>query len=133
MAETHKERVLRLLSDGNRHSHLEGYALGIMLHSRVADLRRDGYTIICKRKGDMYWYRMQLEADTATPERKPAEMHASVSPSSCCCCPDVIGDDGAAQLSLLGSDRRGAYDDTSPSALAKLTIAQLEAPRPVVG
>ena len=55
---THKQRVLDLLSDGRPHSHMEGYRLGVMLHSRVADLRRDGYRIECWRDGDDYLYRL---------------------------------------------------------------------------
>jgi hypothetical protein len=55
---THKQRVLALLQDGKPHSHMEGYRLGVMLHSRVADLRRDGYRIECSRHGDLYCYRL---------------------------------------------------------------------------
>ena len=42
---THAEKVLALLSDGKPHTHHEGYALGVILHSRVSDLRRAGHTI----------------------------------------------------------------------------------------
>lgn len=55
---THKERVLRLLADNEPHSHLEGYRLGVMLHSRVADLRKDGYTIKCWAEGGLYLYQL---------------------------------------------------------------------------
>ncbi len=60
---THKQRVLRLLSDGHPHSYREGYRLGVMLHSRVADLRRDGHRIDCWRDGDDYLYRMVATLD----------------------------------------------------------------------
>jgi hypothetical protein len=63
---THKARVLELLSDGLPHSHLEGYQLNVMLHSRVADLRRDGYRVECWRDGDLYWYRLLDEPDVST-------------------------------------------------------------------
>lgn len=53
---THNERVLELLSDGKPHSHHEGYALHVMLHSRVSDLRREGHDIRCWREGDLYLY-----------------------------------------------------------------------------
>lgn len=61
---THKQRVLELLSDGRPHSHMEGYRLGVMMHSRVADLRRDGYRIDCERDGDFYVYRLALDSGT---------------------------------------------------------------------
>jgi hypothetical protein len=63
---THKERVLQLLSDGKPHTHLEGYALGVMLHSRAADLRRDGYDIRCWREGDHYLYKLVADDPPAT-------------------------------------------------------------------
>jgi hypothetical protein len=55
---THKQRVLQLLSDNEPHSHMEGYRLGVMLHSRVADLRRDGYTIKCWHEKDKWLYQL---------------------------------------------------------------------------
>jgi hypothetical protein len=56
---THKQKVLRLLADGEPHSHMDGYRLGVMLHSRVADLRRDGHHIECWRDaGGLYMYRL---------------------------------------------------------------------------
>lgn len=55
---THKQKVLALLSDGQPHSHKEGYALGVMLHSRIADLRRDGHKIDCWRDGALSMYRL---------------------------------------------------------------------------
>lgn len=56
---THAERVLNLLSDGEPHGHMEGYRLGVMLHSRVSDLRRQGYRIDCWREGDLYLYQLK--------------------------------------------------------------------------
>ncbi len=55
---THKQKVLRLLSDNQPHSHLEGYRLGVMLHSRVADLRKDGYTVKCWAEKGAWWYQL---------------------------------------------------------------------------
>lgn len=55
---THCDRVLDLLADGRWHSHMEGYQLGVILHSRVADLRRRGHRIDCRRDGDLYLYRL---------------------------------------------------------------------------
>ena len=37
---THNARVLALLSDGKPHTHHELYALGVVAHSRVSDLRK---------------------------------------------------------------------------------------------
>lgn len=60
---THKQRVLALLSDGRPHTHHELYGLYTIAHSRVADLRRDGYRIECWREGGEYLYQL-LEATT---------------------------------------------------------------------
>lgn len=71
---TGKERVLRLLADGKPHGHMEGYRLGVMLHSRIADLRRDGYRIDCWREGGEYLYQLRPleEAAGPTPSLAPA-------------------------------------------------------------
>lgn len=42
---TDADRLLAVLSDGRAHSHLELYALGMIVHSRVADLRKRGHEI----------------------------------------------------------------------------------------
>jgi len=55
---THCDRVLDLLADGRWHSHLELYQLGTVAHSRVADLRRRGHRIDCRRDCDLYLYRL---------------------------------------------------------------------------
>jgi hypothetical protein len=67
---THKARVLALLRDGKPHGHMEGYRLGVMLHSRVADLRRDGHVIECWRDGDNYLYQLLTQA---TPQGSPPQ------------------------------------------------------------
>src|SRR6185312_5912881 len=84
---THKQRVLRLLSDNQPHSHLEGYRLGVMLHSRVADLRRDGYEIKCWAEGGMYLYQLfgtvregEAAADGASPLGPPRTSAGGPSP-----------------------------------------------------
>lgn len=66
---THEQKVLALLSDGRPHSHMEGYRLGVMLHSRVAGLRKKGYGIVCDKTGGQYVYTLvsrPLEAETAS-------------------------------------------------------------------
>jgi hypothetical protein len=65
---THNERVLELLSDGEPHGHMEGYRLGVMLHSRVSDLRKQGHVIECWREGDSYFYRLSLQEPAARTE-----------------------------------------------------------------
>lgn len=55
---THNEKVLQLLRDGKPHSHHELYALHVIAHSRVADLRKRGYVIEQWREGDNYFYRL---------------------------------------------------------------------------
>lgn len=55
---THNERVLALLKDGRPHSHHELYALHVVAHSRVSDLRKQGHDIEQWREGDLYLYRL---------------------------------------------------------------------------
>lgn len=74
---THKARVLALLSDGKAHNHHELYALHVIGHSRIADLRRDGHRIEQWREGDLYFYRLSLEQATADPASPPAAVASS--------------------------------------------------------
>ncbi len=81
---THKQRLLNLLGDGQPHSHLECYGLHIIAHSRVADLRADGYDIAQWRENDLYWYRLNaspIRAGEAAPSLLPDDPDAaSVTP-----------------------------------------------------
>lgn len=43
---THNQRVLQLLSDGQPHTHHELYALQVVAHSRISDLRKQGKNIV---------------------------------------------------------------------------------------
>ena len=59
------ERLLERLSDGKFHSHESLYRdLGVMVHSRCADLRRKGYVIHVRRewsksqRRNYWWYRL---------------------------------------------------------------------------
>lgn len=52
------QRLLEVLQDGRPHSHHELYRLGIIVHSRVSDLRKRGYGIELWREDDAYWYRL---------------------------------------------------------------------------
>jgi len=56
---THNQRVLRLLEDGKPHSHREIYGLHVVGHSRISDLRRQGYRISQWRDGGEYLYRLE--------------------------------------------------------------------------
>lgn len=62
---THKEAVLRLLSDRKPHSHHELYALGCVAHSRISDLRRDGYRIDQWREDGVYLYQLKGRLEEA--------------------------------------------------------------------
>ena len=66
---THKQKVLELLRDGKPHTHMELYRLGCVAHSRVADLRRDGWRIACTKemvRGErVSVYRLQLDESAA--------------------------------------------------------------------
>lgn len=42
-------RLLNVLSDGKPHSHNELYRLGMVVHSRISDLRGRGHDIRCER------------------------------------------------------------------------------------
>ncbi len=56
---THCEKVLALLSDGKPHSHHELYALHVIAHSRISDLRSQGHTIDQWHEGDLYLYQLR--------------------------------------------------------------------------
>ena len=52
-------RLLVVLSDGLPHRGDGLYRLGMMVHSRVADLRRHGFVVDCCREEDgHYWYQL---------------------------------------------------------------------------
>lgn len=62
---THKQAVLQLLSDRKPHSHHELYGLGCVAHSRISDLRRDGYRIDQWREDGVYLYQLRGRLDEA--------------------------------------------------------------------
>jgi hypothetical protein len=53
MKTSQNTRILKLLSDGEWHSHHEIYALSCVGHSRIAELRKHGY-VIEKRQFTVY-------------------------------------------------------------------------------
>lgn len=60
--QTDTQRLLAVLSDGRPHSHKSLYRLGIMVHSRAADLRRKGHEVVCWRDGTRYFYQLKRAA-----------------------------------------------------------------------
>lgn len=113
--QTHKQRVLRLLQDGRPHSHMEGYRLGVMLHSRVADLRKDGYTIRCWRDGDDYLYQLVGTLDDGASTRAGGTAPSSSGPRTDGLLrePPYQEQAGAAQQLSLISGGRGAYGEAA--------------------
>lgn len=102
------ERIVQRLRQGPA-SHLELYQLGVIAHSRVAELRRRGYEISCDRDGDLYVYRLDTEPSkigaaarlTAPSEdgsAAAAPMHGRTAPSPATPLPWGV----AGQLTLLG-------------------------------
>lgn len=63
---THKQAVLKLLSDHKPHSHHELYALGCVAHSRISDLRRDGHKIRRWQEDGLYLYQLEGRLDETT-------------------------------------------------------------------
>lgn len=57
------QRLLQVLSDGQPHPHDQLYGLGMMVHSRIANLRARGYTIVCTRLAGKYWYTLTGSPD----------------------------------------------------------------------
>lgn len=71
------DRLLAVLQDGRPHSHSELYGLGMIVHSRVADLRAKGHNITCTKQRDYvdhgrphfsYWYQLVGSLDAAEGE-----------------------------------------------------------------
>jgi hypothetical protein len=67
------DRLLEALKDGAWHSHAELYALGLMVHSRAANLRQRGHTIHVRRewsrsqRRNFYFYRLDSLKGDARP------------------------------------------------------------------
>lgn len=107
---THKQAVLRLLSDHKPHTHHELYALGCVAHSRVSDLRADGHRIEQWRDGDHYLYQL-VTLD------EPAASHGVGSGSSSVSATSSPPESSSGTLQLFACDidesagLRGAYTD----------------------
>jgi hypothetical protein len=55
---THCDQLLQVLSDGRPHDHRQLYALGMIVHSRVADLRKRGHSITHWREDGTSFYKL---------------------------------------------------------------------------
>jgi hypothetical protein len=64
---THCDRVLHHLRRGPK-SHMELYQLGVIAHSRIAELRKKGHDISCERVGDLYVYSLLEEGEPNEPD-----------------------------------------------------------------
>lgn len=105
-------RLLDALSDGRWHNHQSLYRLGLMVHSRVAVLRKRGHSIACRRVGNHYEYRLEtpLEESDGSATRALPGLATPPSGSSSAL--------GAAALSDHGDRRRAA----APSTPEQLSI-----------
>lgn len=58
------QRVVRFISDGREHSTMEivNGAQVMAVNSAVSELRENGYLIDCHRRGDVWYYRMRIDA-----------------------------------------------------------------------
>ena len=76
------DRLLEVLRDGKPHRHHELYALSMIVHSRVAELRKRGHVIEAWRERHLgvngrpswtYWYRLAAPSlsDPADPPTRP--------------------------------------------------------------
>jgi hypothetical protein len=106
---TGKERILEVLSDGLPHSHRELYRLGVMAHSRVADLRKDGHNISCWWEDHQYFYRLEQRLlESATVDGLSPVADSSGRPAGASASPLGGGAAAAAQL-VLPVGTKGAY------------------------
>jgi hypothetical protein len=58
---THCDQLLQVLSDGRPHDHRQLYALGMIVHSRISDLRRRGIPINHWRENGTSFYQLGSE------------------------------------------------------------------------
>lgn len=68
------ERVLARLKQGPA-SHHELYQLGVIAHSRIADLRRKGHQIECEKQNGLYVYSLLSEPE---PQAEKGSLGAAV-------------------------------------------------------
>jgi hypothetical protein len=125
---THTAKVLALLSDGQWHSHREGYRMGVMLHSRVADLRRRGYVIECAKRAGGYWYRLTGKIGVGDPTAS-APGRSDAGRGACTVAASPMPDSGgAAAPTGLGSDPQAPEPVAPPENQAALFAMHKAAP-----
>ena len=73
------EKVLALLADGRWHDHHALYALNVIAHSRVAELRKRGHVIQHERRGDLYCYRLIFSPEAAPAPPLPGQQSSKCS------------------------------------------------------
>jgi hypothetical protein len=56
-------RVLAVLADGREYTTLDlmAYARVCAVSTAVAELRANGFSISCQRRGDLWFYRMEVD------------------------------------------------------------------------
>lgn len=117
-------RLLEVLSDGKPHGHTELYGLGMIVHSRIADLRKRGHAIrswrerrwdpVRKRAGFVHFYRLE---DSSGPVAASGEQtpRTSLDSEPSVSTPKVVEGPGACvaspstppvQLELVPAERR---------------------------
>jgi hypothetical protein len=111
---TQKQRILAVLGDGRWHTAAELYRTGCVLHSRISDLRREGYRIERRHVGgvgaEAHEYRLSSLGE-AVVEPQPA----TVSSSDAGRIDGLLSREqeaGVAQLTLIPA-KRGAYDEAA--------------------
>lgn len=80
---THCDRLLAALSDHEWHDHHELYALRMVVHSRISDLRKQGHRIEQRRDGDLYLYRLAPAGVLPEPP-SPAVFHVDGNDADIC-------------------------------------------------
>ena len=104
---THCDRLRAVLADGEWHDHHELYRLGMIVHSRVADLRRKGFTVESMRDGDDYLYRLAGRLDGIAGSLSPLGIRGAVEPvgspfDADPCCDGDDGTEPRPETTLLG-------------------------------
>jgi hypothetical protein len=118
---THCDQLLQVLSDGRPHDHRQLYALGMIVHSRIADLRKRGHDITHWREDGTSFYKLGSElTERGTLSHGP---HAGPKPRS------VSSSD---QLAGTGSGR-GEPAPTGPRDTALPLFDGVPVPANIVG
>lgn len=102
------ERVLARLQQGPA-SHLELYALGVVAHSRISDLRKRGHRIEKTRKDDLWVYRLLDGGDRRPGTDDPAPSSSTHQAA----CPTL--DNATCRVEACCSPRAG--ESTAPPVL----------------